>query len=236
MILQGENVLKQYHHDGGLINALNNVSFEVQKGDFVTVTGPSGSGKSTLLLSIFGLIRLTSGNIIFDGKRIDNISDRKLTDVRKKSVGYILQSFALIPYLTTIQNVMIPLALEKISSKEQYKRAAEILDYVGLADRMEHLPRELSAGQQQRVAIARSIVHRPQIIMADEPTGNLDPTLSLEILEFLKKINRDNKITIMMVTHSPVAAEFGTLKLHLNEGKIVESSKTKFYSSQLVNN
>ena len=221
MILQGENVLKQYHHNGGLINALNHVSFTVQKGDFVTVTGPSGSGKSTLLLSIFGLIRLTSGNIIFDGKRIDNISDRKLTDVRRKSVGYILQSFALIPYLTTIQNVMIPLALEKTSYKEQYKRAAEILDYVGLSDRMEHLPRELSAGQQQRVAIARSIIHRPQIIMADEPTGNLDPTLSLEILEFLKKINRDNKITIMMVTHSPVAAEFGTLKLNLNEGKIV---------------
>jgi len=224
MILQGEKILKQYHHNGGLINALDHVSFNVQKGDFVTVTGPSGSGKSTLLLSLFGLIRLTSGTIIFDGKQIDNISDRKLTDIRKKSVGYILQSFALIPYLTTIQNVMIPLALEKIPYKEQHKRATEILDYVGLSDRMEHLPRELSAGQQQRVAIARSIIHRPQIIMADEPTGNLDPTLSLEILDFLKKINRENKITIIMVTHSPVAAEYGTMKLHLNEGKIVTSA------------
>jgi len=223
MILQGENILKQYHHNGGLINALDHVSFNVQKGDFVTVTGPSGSGKSTLLLALFGLIRLTSGKIIFDGKQIDNISDRKLTDIRKKSVGYILQSFALVPYLTTIQNVMIPLALEKIPRKEQYTRAAEILDYVGLSNRMEHLPRELSAGQQQRVAIARSIIHRPQIIMADEPTGNLDPTLSLEILDFLKKINRENKITIIMVTHSPVAAEYGTMKLHLNEGKIVTS-------------
>jgi putative ABC transport system ATP-binding protein len=118
---------------------------------------------------------------------------------------------------------MIPLALEKIPGKEQVKRAGEILDYVGLSDRMEHLPRELSAGQQQRVAIARSIVHRPQIIMADEPTGNLDPTLSLEILDFLRKINKENKITIMMVTHSPIAAEYGTMKLHLNEGKIVNS-------------
>jgi putative ABC transport system ATP-binding protein len=221
MVLQGENILKQYHHDNGVINALDHVSFTVNKGDFVTVTGPSGSGKSTLLLALFGLVRLTSGSIVFDGKRIDNITDRQLTDIRKKSVGYILQSFALIPYLTTIQNVMIPLALEKIQSKEQYKRAAEILNYVGLSDRMEHLPRELSAGQQQRVAIARSIIHRPQIIMADEPTGNLDPTLSLEILEFLAKINRENKITIIMVTHSPVAANFGTMKLHLNEGKIV---------------
>ena len=223
MILQGEKILKQYHHKGVLINALDHVSFQVNQGDFVTVTGPSGSGKSTLLLALFGLIKLTSGNVIFDGRRIDNISDRQLTDIRKKSVGYILQSFALIPYLTTIQNVMIPLALEKIPQKEQFNRAVEILDYVGLADRIQHLPRELSAGQQQRVAIARSIIHRPQIIMADEPTGNLDPTLSLEILEFLKKINQENKITIIMVTHSPVAADFGTMKLHLNMGKIVES-------------
>jgi len=221
MILQGENILKQYQHDRGIINALDHVSFTVNNGDFVTVTGPSGSGKSTLLLSLFGLIRLTSGNIIFEGHRIDNISDRKLTDIPKKSVGYILQSFALIPYLTTIQNVMVPLMLEKISGKEQVKRAAEILDYIGLSDRMEHLPRELSAGQQQRVAIARSIVHKPRLIMADEPTGNLDPALSLEILEFLKKINQENKITIIMVTHSPVAAGYGTMKLHLNEGKIV---------------
>lgn len=190
MILQGDNILKQYHHNGGLINALDRVSFNVKKGDFVTVTGPSGSGKSTLLLSIFGLLRITSGKIIFDGNRIESISDQKLADIRKRSVGYILQSFALVPYLTTIQNVMIPLALEKVPHKEQVKRASEILDYVGLSDRIEHLPRELSAGQQQRVAIARSIVHRPQIIMADEPTGNLDPTLSLEILEFLKRINR----------------------------------------------
>ncbi len=225
MILQGDNILKQYHHNGGLINALDRVSFTVQKGDFVTVTGPSGSGKSTLLLSIFGLIRITSGNIIFDGNRIDSISDLKLAHIRKRSVGYILQSFALVPYLTTIQNVMIPLALEKIPRKEQFKRATEILDYVGLSDRMEHLPRELSAGQQQRVAIARSIIHRPQIIMADEPTGNLDPRLSLEILEFLSKINRENKITIIMVTHSPIAAEYGTMKLHLNEGKIIASGK-----------
>jgi putative ABC transport system ATP-binding protein len=221
MILQGENILKQYHHNGGLINALDHVSFGVENGDFITVTGPSGSGKSTLLLSIFGLIRLTSGTLYFNGNRIDNMSDRHLTMIRKKSVGYILQSFALVPYLTTIQNVMIPLALENVPKKEQQTRSEEILEYLGLSDRKDHLPRELSAGQQQRVAIARSIVHRPQIIMADEPTGNLDPALSGEILEFLRKINRENKITIMMVTHSPMAAEFGTRRLHLSEGKII---------------
>jgi putative ABC transport system ATP-binding protein len=223
MFLQAENILKQYHHKGVEINALDHVSFTVEQGDFVTVTGPSGSGKSTLLLSLFGLIRLSSGQIFFNDTRIDDISDGHLSDIRKKSVGYILQSFALIPYLTTLQNVMIPLALGNIRGKEQVKRASEILDYIGLSDRMQHLPRELSAGQQQRVAIARSIVHHPQIIMADEPTGNLDPSLSLEILDFLKKINQENKITIMMVTHSPVATEYGTMKLHLNEGKIVKS-------------
>jgi putative ABC transport system ATP-binding protein len=223
MILNGENILKQYQHKRGLINALDHVSFSIGEGDFVTVTGPSGSGKSTLLLSLFGLVRISSGSIHFNGKRIDNISDRHLTGIRKKSVGYILQSFALIPYLTTIQNVMIPLALERIPGREQEKRAAEILDFVGLSDRKDHLPRELSAGQQQRVAIARSIVHRPQIIMADEPTGNLDPALSSEILDFLKKINQENKITIMMVTHSPMAAGYGNLKLHLNEGKIINN-------------
>jgi putative ABC transport system ATP-binding protein len=116
---------------------------------------------------------------------------------------------------------MIPMALERLSQKEQEARAAEILEFVGLSDRKQHLPRELSAGQQQRVAIARSIVHRPQIIMADEPTGNLDPALSGEILDFLKRINQENKITIMMVTHSPMAANYGTRKLHLDEGKII---------------
>jgi putative ABC transport system ATP-binding protein len=221
MILQGDKIVRQYKHKSGVINALDQVSFMVEKGDFVTVTGPSGSGKSTLLLSMFGLVRLTSGTVIFNGQRIDDCSDRKLTEIRRKSVGYILQSFALIPYLTTIQNVMMPLALDRVPAGEQLKRASEILDFVGLSDRMDHLPRELSAGQQQRVAIARSIVHRPAIIMADEPTGNLDPALSLEILEFLKKINREQHITIMMVTHSPVAAEYGSMKLHLRDGKIV---------------
>jgi putative ABC transport system ATP-binding protein len=225
MLIQTEHIIKQYRHKDGVINALNHVSFTVSKGDFVTITGPSGSGKSTLLLALFGIIKLTSGSIFFEGHRIDNLPDHKLTSIRKKNAGYILQGFALIPYLTAIQNVMIPLSLEKITVSEQYKRAAEVLDYVGLNDRMDHLPRELSAGQQQRVAIARSIVHQPQIILADEPTGNLDPHLSLEILGFLRNINRENQITIIMVTHSPVATEYGTKKLYLDKGELANYSK-----------
>ena len=219
MILKGINIVKQYPHKGGLINALDNVSFTINEGDFVTVTGPSGSGKSTLLLALFGLIRLTSGMIVLHEKRIDNTPDWHLTELRKKFAGYILQSFALIPYLTTIQNVMIPLALEKVPGKEQYKRAAEILDYVGLADRMEHLPRELSAGQQQRVAIARSIVHRPQIILADEPTGSLDSKNTENILQLFRQINKERQVTIVMVTHENISSEYYDRQIKILDGK-----------------
>ena len=224
-MIQVEEIFKRYNHNRKSINALDGVSFQVNQSDFVTVTGPSGSGKSTLLLSLFGLIRISSGSIQFNDRRIDDLPDRELALIRKKDVGYVLQNFALIPYLTTIQNVMIPLALEGIRKKEQLERASEILEYVGLSDRMDHLPGELSAGQQQRVAIARAIVHHPKVILADEPTGNLDPSLSVEILEFLKKINEENKITVMMVTHSPVAAQYGTVKLHLQNGKIMNHNR-----------
>jgi putative ABC transport system ATP-binding protein len=195
----------------------------VEKGSFVTITGPSGSGKSTLLLSLFGLIKPTSGKIFFNGQQISDASDKELANIRQKHVGFIMQNFALIPYLTTFQNVMVPLTLEKIEKKEQEKRAFDVLKFVGLEDRVTHLPRELSTGQQQRVAIARALVHNPSIILADEPTGNLDPALSLEILGYLKKINQHQGITVIMVTHSPVAANYGTMKLHLDEGKIVPS-------------
>jgi ABC-type lipoprotein export system ATPase subunit len=221
MIIKVENLTKQYKHNDGLVYALNDITFAVEKGSFVTITGPSGSGKSTLLLSLFGLIKPTSGKIFFNGQQISDASDRELASIRQKQVGFIMQNFALIPYLTTAQNVMVPLALEKIEKKEQEKRAFDVLKFVGLEDRITHLPRELSTGQQQRVAIARALVHNPSIILADEPTGNLDPALSLEILGYLKKINQSQGITVIMVTHSPVAANYGTMKLHLDEGKIV---------------
>lgn len=222
MIIRIENLIKQYNHHDGLVKALNNITFSVKKGSFVTITGPSGSGKSTFLLSLFGLIKPTSGKIFFNDQRIDNVSDNELADIRQKNVGFIMQNFALIPYLSTIQNIMVPLVLEKINKEEQLKRATEVLKFVGLENRANHLPRELSTGQQQRVAIARALVHRPSIILADEPTGNLDPALSLEILDFLKKINQAQNITIIMVTHSPAAAEYGNLKIQLKDGALVE--------------
>jgi len=186
----------------------------------IAIDGPSGSGKSTLLLALFGLIKLTSGKITFNEQQISDASDREMAEIRQKHIGFIMQNFALIPYLTTVQNIMIPLALQKVTRTEQLERATEVLKFVGLANRINHLPRELSTGQQQRVAIARALVHNPSVILADEPTGNLDPALSLEILDFLKKINKTKEITVIMVTHSPIAASYGNVKIHLQDGRL----------------
>jgi ABC-type lipoprotein export system ATPase subunit len=218
-IIKVQNIAKVYKHRDGIVNALHDVSFSINKGDFVAITGPSGSGKTTLLLALSGLIRPTSGEIIFENQNLEKATDKQLGEFRKKHVGFVMQNFSLIPYMTAIQNVMIPLGLNGKSSKEQQALSSAVLELVGLENRQNHYPRELSAGQQQRVAIARALVNKPTIIFADEPTGNLDPALSTGILEFLQKINKELNITIMMVTHSPQAALYGNVKIRLNEGK-----------------
>ncbi|MCX6256379.1 MAG: ABC transporter ATP-binding protein [Bacteroidia bacterium] len=220
MILKTNNLCKKYQHEDGQVNALNNVSFEVNKGDFVTITGASGSGKTTLLLTLAGLIKSTSGQVQINGFDVISASDRKLSEFRKDHIGFVMQSFALIPYLTAIENVMLPLTLSKLSKDQKYKKAFNMLQLVDLENRKNHLPKELSAGQQQRVAIARALVNSPTLILADEPTGNLDPGLSSDILHLLKKINQQENITILMVTHSPLAAEFGNRKINLINGEI----------------
>lgn len=220
MILSVRKLNKQYKHQDGLIDALKDISFEIKKGDFVTITGPSGSGKTTLLLSLAGLINISSGEILFNDFRIDKAKDNLLSDFRKNNVGFVMQNFALVPYLTAIENVMLPLAIHKLNISEQIARASALLDLVGLDNRKNHLPRELSSGQQQRVAIARALVNQPSMIFADEPTGNLDPLLSEDILNLLKQINIDKGITILMVTHSPMAAKYGNYSIKLNNGMI----------------
>ncbi len=219
-ILSTHNLTKTYSHKDGTVDAIKDISIEVEKGSFVTITGPSGSGKTTLLLTLAGLIRPTSGSFSFLEQDLTKVHDSELAKFRRRNVGFIMQSFALIPYLTSIQNVMLPLALIKTSKQKQREIAVSVLENVGLGKRLNHLPRELSAGQQQRVAIARAMVNSPSVIFADEPTGNLDPTLSVEILDFLKEINQKNNITVIMVTHSPVAAAYGTIKIHLDNGQI----------------
>jgi putative ABC transport system ATP-binding protein len=218
VIIQTEQLTKRYFHKDGEIFALKEVSLKIEKGSFVTITGPSGAGKTTLLLTLGGLIRPTSGKIFYNGTAFHGASDNMLASFRLKNIGFVMQSFALIPYLTALENIMIPLSLLGMKKNEQQQSARDILEKVGLSDRVNHLPRELSSGQQQRVAIARALVNNPSIILADEPTGNLDPLLSEEILSLLKEFNKERDITIILVTHSKQAEKFGTNKIHIING------------------
>lgn len=219
MTLTVRNLSKVFPHPDGDVHALHELSFTLQKGCFASITGSSGSGKTTLLLTLSGLLKASSGEIYFDDFRIDNARDSQLAEFRNRNVGFVMQNFALIPYITAIENVMLPLATSRLPRKEKVERAGQIIEMVGLTNRRNHFPRELSAGQQQRIAMARALINSPSIVMADEPTGNLDPALSVEILNLLGDINQKLNITILMVTHSPAAAEYGNFRLHLHEGK-----------------
>ena len=221
-MLSMQNISMVYRTGLVETHALREFSLEVAEGEFVSVTGPSGSGKSTLLLTLGGLIYPSSGHIFFRDQALYSSSNNDLAGFRRKHVGFVMQNFSLIPYLSALKNVMIPLSLQKMDKDTQRKRATDLLDSIGLKDRINHLPRELSVGQQQRVAIARAIANNPSLILADEPTGNLDPSLAQEILELLKVLNIERGITIIMVTHSPAAADFGTVRIHLNEGRLIQ--------------
>jgi putative ABC transport system ATP-binding protein len=205
-----KNLSKVYTSQHGTVRALDDISLTVEQGSFVAVTGGSGSGKTTLLLTLGGLIRPTAGSVSFSGKPV----------YRNRKVGFVLQTFNLIPYLTAIENVMLPMIFNSGRNGASESLAAELLEKVGLTDRAAHLPRELSVGQQQRVAIARALANSPDVILADEPTGNLDPNLSLEVLRILKELNEKESRTVIMVTHSPEAARFGDRKLRLKDGRI----------------
>ena len=222
MVLDIKEVSKQYPHADGMVDAIKDVSLTIPEGEFVAITGPSGSGKSTLLLTLGGLIRPTSGEMYFRGDPLHTKSEGELAAFRREHVGFVMQNFALVPYLTAAQNVMIPLALQRVATAEQKERAQALLASVGLHERRNHLPRELSIGQQQRVAIARAFANEPDLILADEPTGNLDPSLSEDILGLLGTLNREKGTTIIMVTHSPEAAARGSVRVHLAEGRIAE--------------
>ncbi|TAK35749.1 MAG: ABC transporter ATP-binding protein [Saprospiraceae bacterium] len=224
MFLQLKNISKQYHHrNGTAINALSNVSVTIEQGQFATISGPSGSGKSTLLFTMGGLLRPSSGNIIFNGQPLHDANDITLSEFRKNHVGYVMQNYCLVPYLTAEENVMIPLSLLQKDKAKQKETARELLATVGLSDRIEHYPKELSSGQQQRVAIARALSNNPSLILADEPTGNLDPSLAAEILSLLKRLNEEKGITIVMVTHSPEAASYGNIQIQLKDGKMADA-------------
>lgn len=222
-MLELQNITKMYRHKDGVVNALNQVDLKIEKGSFVTITGPSGSGKTTLLLTIGGLLRPNMGKIFFNEKKLELNSEAHMSHFRKQHIGYVMQSFALIPYLTATENVMLGYTNHSSNGTDKRAIANAVLDIVDLSNRKNHYPKELSAGQQQRVAIARALAKKPTFILADEPTGNLDPALSIEILNLLKEINVEKGITVIMVTHSPTAANMGTVKIYLKDGKIVNN-------------
>lgn len=217
-----ENLSKVYTSQHGTVRALDNISLSVERGSFVAVTGGSGSGKTTLLLTLGGLIRPTSGAVSFSGKTVYTMSEPELAEYRNRKIGFVLQTFNLIPYLTAMENVLLPMIFSTNTNGTAQAQAEALLEKVGLKDRAEHLPRELSVGQQQRVAIARALANSPEVILADEPTGNLDPNLALEVLRILKRLNEEEGRTIIMVTHSPEAATFGNRQIRLSDGKVVD--------------
>ena len=233
MFLQIENLTKTYQRHDGAIHAVDDLSLEIAKGSFVTITGASGSGKTTLLLMLGGLLRPTAGKMHYEGKAVDLYSEREMASFRSDHVGFVMQSFALIPYLTAIQNVMIALNVKHANKVDNYQRALELLQWVGVDDRKNHFPKELSAGQQQRVAIARALANNPDVLLADEPTGNLDPLLAEDIMSILKEISENHDTTIIMVTHSPMAAEFGNVRIQVKNGKIHSPS---LHETMVINN
>ena len=200
---------------------LKDVSLQVMKGEFVSIMGQSGSGKSTLLYILGGLDTPTSGKVYMNEADISHFNDEKMSIIRRRNIGFVFQFYNLIPNLNVEENIMLPLLLDGKNLKDYKNQLDEILDIVGLTDRRKHTPRELSGGQQQRVAIARALIGKPEILFADEPTGNLDSKTGIEIIDLLNKINRDNGQTIIMVTHSPEAAKSSSRTIIVSDGLIV---------------
>jgi putative ABC transport system ATP-binding protein len=221
-MLEIKNVSKIYGAGTAKVTALDNVSLDVEKGGFIAIMGPSGSGKSTLLNIIGGLERLTGGEIILNDERIDNLTEDAFVGIRRGKIAYVFQQYHLLPSLTALENVVLPLVF--YSSNGKSEKAIEILDRVGLGKRLHHKPSELSGGEQQRVAIARALVTAPSLILADEPTGNMDKKTGDEIIGLFQELNREGH-TIIMVTHNPDVARITREIIALEDGRIVNRTK-----------
>lgn len=224
-ILVVRDLMKIYQMGNVEIRALNGVSFQVNKGEFIGLMGTSGSGKTTLLNLVGGLDSITSGSIFLEGTNLADMTDKELTTVRRKRMGFIFQFFNLIPVLSAYENVELPLKVLKIPKNERKARILKIFEELGIGDRLENKPDQLSGGQQQRVAIARALALDPAIILADEPTGNLDSTTTENIMNALVRLNREYHKTIIMVTHEPNLKQYFTRILHMNDGKIINEER-----------
>lgn len=220
-----KDLIKSYGEGDSLVYAVKSMSLNVDAGEFVVIMGESGSGKSTLLSMLGALNKPTSGTLTVDGLDIYALSQEKMADFRREYIGFIFQSFHLIPYLTVAENVMLPLATKALSAKEKRKMAEEALSRVGLGGKGGRLPSQVSGGEAERTAIARAIVNRPPLLLADEPTGNLDSKTSREVMSLLEELNRE-KMTVIMVTHSAECATHGRRLVRVSDGGITEDRKT----------
>lgn len=219
-IVQIRDLTKLYRQGDIEVRALHSISLDIARGEFLALMGPSGSGKSTLLHIIAGIDRPTNGRCVVQGTEVGELSEAELADWRNNHVGFVFQTFNLIPVLTAYENVELPLLLTRLSAKERRQHVEAALELVGLADRMRHLPKQLSGGQEQRVAIARALATDPTLLVADEPTGNLDAHSAAEILSLLQTLNQRADKTVIMVTHDPKAAAYARRTVHLEKGEL----------------
>jgi putative ABC transport system ATP-binding protein len=222
VILEVKNIKKNYYLGKIQVPALRGVSFNVKQGEFVAIFGPSGSGKSTLLHLMGGLDRPDEGEILIDGANLQKLHDNELAELRLKKIGFVFQFFNLLPRLTALRNVELPLTVAGLPEKETLEKAREMLKLMGLQTRVDHKPSELSGGEQQRVAMARALINDPKIVLADEPTGNLDTKTGWELVELMRKLNKEKGQTFVMITHDPHIAETADRVIHLRDGLIEE--------------
>jgi putative ABC transport system ATP-binding protein len=227
-LIEIRNVSKQYHKGGETITPLENVSLAIEQGEFISLMGASGTGKSTLLNLVASIDKPDSGNIVIDGVDITRLSRTKLANWRAANMGYVFQTHNLVPVLTAYENVELPLLLLPMSRSERSKRIEIALQAVDLLDRADHYPRQLSGGQEQRVGIARAIVAHPQVVVADEPTGDLDVDTSVQILDLLKRLNQQLDVTLLMVTHDAEAANVADKQFRLDHGQLVQTGGVGF--------
>ncbi|MBS7644357.1 ABC transporter ATP-binding protein [Candidatus Bathyarchaeota archaeon] len=229
-VLKVENLVKTYKLGAVEVNALRGVNLEVKKGEFVAVMGPSGSGKTTLLNLIGALDKPTKGKVYIDGKDITTMHGRALTKLRRHTIGFVFQFYNLIPVLTAYENIELPLLVAGVSGKDRKKRVKELLDLVGLTSRAKHRPDELSGGEQQRVAIARALANRPKLILADEPTGDLDSKTGREVILALRDLCKREGVSVLVITHDPIVAEMADRVLLIRDGQFI-GEKTSLRSN-----
>jgi len=227
MIIHLHNVTKHYNMGEGIVKAVDGISIDIKRGDFVAVMGPSGSGKSTSMNLIGSLDMPTNGHIFLDGEDISLLDESELAQVRGKNIGFIFQQFNLIPTLTVKENVVLPMTLQGLSEEEREDKADKILHRLGLYSRKDHYPNQISGGEQQRVAIARALANDPEVILADEPTGNLDTKTGLRVMDFLTELNKEGR-TIVLVTHSPeLAKKYAHTVYWLKDGKVEKVTRER---------